>query len=285
MLSQRVTTDPPESSVLPKRFDSAPCNAGRRYALLLAVSCALVFLSIGTACGGEQQKEFRIGLIAPITGNIPTVGESTVNAANLVVDQINGAGGLEVAGEKYEVVLLVEDNEDKADVSASKVRALIGNLEAAAIVGPQASRNAIPASIVAERARIPMISPSSTNPETTLNKGWVFRAAFIDPFQGQVLARFVREQLNAKTVAVIFDVGSIYNRDLADVFTSSFEGLGGDLVAFESYTADAPDITQQLSRVKDSQAEVLFLPNYDQEVPEQCWVSAVLDSSGSERLG
>ena len=249
---------------------SPPGHAGRGYIrLLFAIGYALLFLSSGTACGGDQQKEFRIGLLAPITGNIPTVGESTVNAANLVVDQINEAGGLEVAGEKYKVVLLVEDNEDNSDVSASKVRALIGNLEVAAIVGPQASRNAIPASIVAERARIPMISPSSTNPETTLNKGWVFRAAFIDPFQGRVLARFVREQLHAKTVAVIFDVGSIYNRDLAEVFTSSFEGLGGELVAFESYTSDSPDITPQLSRVKDSGAEVLFLPNYSLEVVEQ----------------
>ena len=114
-----------------------------------------------------------------------------------------------------------------------------------------------------------MISPWSTNPETTLNKDWVFRAAFIDPFQGGVLARFVRDQLEAKTGAVIFDVASVYNRDLANVFKSSFEGLGGELVAFESYTSDSPDITRQLSRVKDSGAEVLFLPNYSLEVVDQ----------------
>lgn len=217
----------------------------------------------------EISKEFRIGLIAPITGNIPTVGESTVNSAKLAVDQINEAGGLEVAGEKYEVVLLIEDSEDKAEIASSKALQLFNQREVVALVGPQASRNAIPASIIAERAQIPMISPWSTNPETTLNKDWVFRAAFIDPFQGGVLARFVRDRLEAKTSAVIFDVASIYNRDLANVFKSSFEGLGGEIVAFESYTSDSPDITQQLLRVKDSGAEVLFLPNYSLEVVEQ----------------
>lgn len=240
-----------------------PSASARSYPLLLlAVGVALVILSIGISCGGEQEKEFRIGLIAPITGNIPTVGESTINAAQLVVDQINDAGGLEVAGETYKVVLLIEDDEDKADIASRKALILFNQREAVALVGPQASRNAIPASIVAQRAQIPMISPWSTNPETTLNKEWVFRAGFIDPFQGGVLARFLRDQLEAKTGAVIFDVASVYNRDLANVFKSSFEGLGGEIVAFETYTADAPDITQQLSRVKDSGAEVLFLPNY-----------------------
>ena len=114
-----------------------------------------------------------------------------------------------------------------------------------------------------------MISPASSNPETTLNKDWVFRAAFIDPFQVRVLTSFIRNQLEATTVAAIFDIASVYNRDLADEFKLSFEGLGGEVVAFESYTTDAPDVTQQLSRVKDSGAEVLFLPNYDLEVPEQ----------------
>ena len=237
--------------------------------MVLAFSFALIILIAGTACGGGQQKEFRIGLIAPITGNIPTVGESTVNSAHLAVDQINEAGGLEVAGEMYNVILLIEDSEDKAEIASRNALKLFNQREVVALVGPQASRNAIPASIVAERARIPMISPWSTNPETTMNKKWVFRAGFIDSFQGRVLARFVRDQLEAESGAVLFHVASVYNRDLAEVFKSFFEGLGGEVVAFESYTSDAPDITQQLSSVKDSGAEVLFLPNYALEVIAQ----------------
>ena len=235
----------------------------------LAAALAAFVLSIGISCGEKQQKEFRIGLIAPITGSIPVVGESSVSAAHLAVDQINDAGGLPVAGEKYKVVLLIVDNEDKAEIASSETLKLLNQSEVVAIVGPQASRNAIPASVVAERAQIPMISPWSTNPQTTLGKKWVFRAAFVDSFQARSLASFVSEQLDAKSAAVLFDIASAYNRDLAIIFRSDFQYLGGEVVAFESYTADVPGIAQQLRRIKESGAEVLFLPNYYLEVPEQ----------------
>ena len=159
--------------------------------VLFAIAWAVVISSIGISCGVKEQKEFRIGLIAPITGAIPIVGQSSVNAANLAVDQINEAGGLEVAGRKYKVVLLIEDDEDKAAIASSKTLELINQRNVVAIVGPQASRNAIPASIVAEQQHIPMISPWSSNPETTFGKQRVFRAAFIDPVQGPSLAGFV----------------------------------------------------------------------------------------------
>ena len=217
----------------------------------------------------SSKEEFRIGLVAPITGNIPEVGRSSVDAANMIVDEMNEAGGLDVGGVKYRAVLLVEDNEDKAEISASKVLALINQQGAVAIVGPQASRNAIPASIVAERSKVPMISPWSTNPETTRNKKWVFRAAFIDSFQGRALATFSRQQIKAKTAAVLFDVASEYNKGLAEFFAASFEEMGGEVVAYESYTTDAPNISDQLTRIKESAADVLFLPNYYSEVPEQ----------------
>ncbi len=233
------------------------------------VSAVLMLLALGNGCAEPEEKEFRIGLVAPVTGNIPQVGLSSVNAARMIVEEINEAGGLDVGGERYKVVLLIEDNEDKADVSASKVLALINQQQVAAIVGPQASRNAIPASVVAERFKVPMISPWSTNPETTRNKEWVFRAAFIDPFQGRALAKFSRSELSAETVAVLFDVASEYNKGLAEEFATSFKELGGEVVAYESYTTDAPSISSQLTRIKNSAAEVLFLPNYYSEVPQQ----------------
>jgi branched-chain amino acid transport system substrate-binding protein len=237
--------------------------------LILIVSLALTLMAFSVACGEQEQKEFRIGLVAPITGSIPEVGQSSVDAANMVVDEINEAGGLVVGGEAYEVVLLIEDNEDKAEVSVRKVLALINQQGVVAIVGPQASRNAIPAAAVAEKSKVPMISPWSSNPETTRNKRWVFRAAFMDPFQGRALAAFSRQQLKAKTVAVLFDVASEYNKGLAEFFKASFEEMGGVVVSYESYTTDAPDISRQLARIKSSGAEVLFLPNYYNEVPGQ----------------
>ena len=252
--------------------------------LSLVFTIALISLVIGVACGAQKQKEFRIGLVAPITGNIPEVGLSTVNAANMIVDEINEAGGLDVGGDRYMLVLVTEDNEDKADLSASKVLALINQQEVVAIVGPQASRNAIPASVVAEQFKVPMISPWSTNPETTKGKSWVFRAGFIDPFQGNALASFSREQLQAETVAVLFDVASEYNKGLAEAFSTSFEDLGGEVVAYETYTTDAPDISSQLARIRDSEAEILFLPNYYSEVPTQV-VQARDAGIGAQILG
>ncbi len=238
-----------------------------QFALLGSVALGLLVLSVG--CGEPEQKEIRIGLIAPITGSIPNVGQSSVDSANLFVNDINDSGGVEIGGEFYKLVLLVEDNEDKAEVAANKAHKLINQLEVVAIVGPQASRNAIPASNVAEQFRIPMITPGSTNPMTTLNKKWVFRATFIDSFQGSILAGFSKEQLGVEKVAVLFDIASEYNKGLAEVFKSSFEALGGRVVAFESYTTDAPDVTEQLLRIKEVEAGVLFLPNYYSEVADQ----------------
>ncbi len=207
-------------------------------------------------------------MIAPITGNIPDAGQSSVDSANLIVNEVNQAGGLDVAGRKYKIVLLIEDSEDKAEVATSKALSLINQQNVIAIVGPQASRNAIPASIVAEVTKIPMISPWSTHPETTRNKKWVFRVGYMDTFQGQVMARFAREDLGADKVAVLYDIASEYNRDLAELFAPSFESLGGEVV-LESYTTDTPDVSEQLVRIRDSGAEVLFLPNYHTEVPDQ----------------
>jgi len=238
--------------------------------MLFALILSITLVATVIACGGQsEQKEFRIGLIAPITGNIAEVGRAAVEAASLAVKEVNDAGGLVVAGEAYQVVLVIEDNQDKAEVSVQAFLKLVNQQNAIAIVGPYASRNAIPASTVAERTKIPMISPWSTNRKTTLNKTWVFRAAFIDPFQGQVMARFAWEELDAQKVAVLYDIASEYNRGLAEFFRSSYEGYGGEVVAFESYTTDAPDVTQQMAQIKDSGADVLFLPNYHNEVPQQ----------------
>jgi branched-chain amino acid transport system substrate-binding protein len=115
-----------------------------------------------------------------------------------------------------------------------------------------------------------MISPASTRPETTEGKGYVFRAAFTDPFQGRVLARFARDGLHAQTVAVLYDVASAYNKGLADIFRDAFQEAGGQVVAFESYTTDArTNLSAQLARIRSSGGQVLFLPKYADEVPMQ----------------
>ncbi len=238
------------------------------FALVVLMSVIAAALA---GCAPQDQKidEIRIGVIAPITGGIPNVGKSTVEAAQMAAQEINDAGGLEVAGRKYTITLVIEDNQDKAETAVAVAEKLINQEYVVALIGPQASRNAIPVAQVAENARIPMISPWSTNPDTTANKQYVFRVAFIDPFQGQVMARFSFEELNATKAAVLYDVASSYNKGIAEIYRQVFEAAGGKVVAFESYTTGETDFTKQLGKIKNSGAQVLFLPNYENEVPLQ----------------
>jgi branched-chain amino acid transport system substrate-binding protein len=143
------------------------------------------------------------------------------------------------------------------------------------MIGPNASRNAIPSSVVAESSRMVMISPWSTNPKTTIveatgaPKQFVFRAAFIDDFQGVVAAKFAMDQLNTAKPAVLYDVASEYNKGIAEVYKKTLEDNGIMVVSFETYTTGDKDFSAQLTKIKDAGADSLFLPNYYSEVPLQ----------------
>uniref|UniRef100_A0A7V4G8T5 ABC transporter substrate-binding protein n=1 Tax=Desulfobacca acetoxidans TaxID=60893 RepID=A0A7V4G8T5_9BACT len=230
-----------------------------------------------SACGEKKTDEIRVGINAEITGSKPTVGDSCKKAATLLAEELNAAGGLQVGEKKLRLTLFVEDNEDKPDYAAVVAKKLISQNNVLAIIGPNASGNAIPAAKICEDAKVIMISPWSTNPKTTENKKFVFRACFLDDFQGQVMARFAREHLQANTAAALYDIASEYNKGIAEFFKKSFEALGGKVVAFESYTKDDKDFSSQLTKIKAAQPDVLFLPNYYNEVP--------LQAQQAQRLG
>lgn len=227
------------------------------------------------ACGGGEADIIKVGVVAELTGDVPALGASCKNAAELAVKEINDAGGLEVGGKKYQIKLFIEDNAGKADQSASATQKLITQQNVVAIVGPNASRYAIPASEIAESNKVMLISPWSTNAKLTLvgdtgeSKKYVFRACFIDPFQGQVVAKFAKENLGAQKAAVLYDVASEYNKGIADVFKATFEEIGGTVVAFETYTTGDKDFSAQLTKIKNAAPDIIFLPNYYSEVPLQ----------------
>ena len=227
-----------------------------------------------SACQPATPTTIKLGLNVELTGSIPVVGESSKNAAELAVKEVNDAGGLDVGGTKYTIELLVEDNEDKAE-SAAAVAQKLATSGVLAMIGPNASRNAIPASVVAESSQMPMISPWSTNPKTTKvgntdeSKKYVFRAAFIDDFQGVVAARFAKDELKTAMPAVLYDVASEYNKGIAEVYKRAMEESGIQVVAFETYTTGDKDFSAQLTKIKDAGADSLFLPNYYSEVPLQ----------------
>jgi branched-chain amino acid transport system substrate-binding protein len=180
--------------------------------MLLLSIMLLMSMLLGACASGGGADTIRVGVIAELTGDIPAVGASCKNAAELAVKEVNDAGGLEVGGKKYKIELFIEDNAGKADQSASSAQKLITQQNVVAIIGPNASRYAIPASEIAESSKVVLISPWSTNPKTTLDastnlpKKYVFRAAFIDPFQGRVVAKFALDNLKTTKAAVLYDV-------------------------------------------------------------------------------
>jgi branched-chain amino acid transport system substrate-binding protein len=193
----------------------------------------------------------------------------------MAVKEINDAGGIDIGGRKYRMELFIEDSAGKPDQAASSAQKLITQKGVVAIVGPNASSNAIPASEIAESAKVVLITPWSTNPKTTLDarsgapKKFVFRAAFIDPFQGRVVAKFAKDTMKAHKAAVLYDVASDYNKGIAEFFRKTFEEAGGQVVAFESYTTNDKDFSAQLTKIRSASPEVIFLPNYYNEVPLQ----------------
>jgi branched-chain amino acid transport system substrate-binding protein len=261
----------------------------------------LVILSLGIiyGCGKKDSNAVKIGVIAELTGDVPAVGASCKNAAELAVKEINDAGGIQLGDKKYKVELFIEDNAGKADQSASAAQKLITQQKVTAIVGPNVSRYTMPAAEIAESGKVVLITPWSTAPKVTLDsrtgvsKKYVFRSCFIDPFQGRVLAKFALDNLKLKKAAVLYDVASEYNKGIAEIFKEVYEQNGGKIVAFETYTTNDKDFSSQLTKIKQAAPEVIFLPNYYSEVPLQIQQAKRLginapfigsDSWGSEEL-
>ena len=236
-------------------------------ALFTMVICLVVGL-VFSSSASSRAKTIKIGINAPITGDIPKVGEGTKFAARMWLEDIKASGGLKVSGKPYPVELVIEDNESKAESAVKVNTKMITEDEVLVIVGPQASKQAVPAGEVANNYKTPMISPWSTNPNTTKDRPYVFRGCFLDPFQGPVLANFIKEEFGYTKAAVLYDVASDYPKGLAEFFKKAWEKLQGpgSVVAFESFTTKDADFSSQLTKIINSGAEVLFTPQYYNEV-------------------
>lgn len=239
-----------------------PWFAGIRPAVAVSLLLAL------GACQPAPPPEIRIGLLATYTGEFAEIsGTPTLNGARLAVED---AGPITFGGRPWHVTLVPRDFADRADAAANAARALINQNQVHALIGPQFSRHAIPVAVLADDARIPMISPMSSNPATTAGHRYVFRLAFLDDVQGDVLARFAAQDLQARSAAVLYDVSTAYSHDLAERFRAAFTAAGGRVVAFESYTADrATDFHIQVGRIAAARPDAVFLPNFPDAVKNQ----------------
>ncbi|MGK2945666.1 MAG: ABC transporter substrate-binding protein [Desulfuromonadales bacterium] len=232
--------------------------------LKLLVLLSLVALFATPALAADTIK---IGFNIPMTGDIPKVGEMSKQSAEMLKADINGAGGLEVGGKKYMLEFIYEDNEAKAESAVNTALKLIEKDQVLAMIGPNSSKQAVPAGQVADDNETVMVTPWSTNPDTTLDRPWVFRAAFLDPFQGPVAVNFAVETFNAKTAAVLYDLSNDYSKGLAEIFKAEFEKKMGPntVLAFESHGTKDQDFSAQLTTIIAAKPDFIFVPdNYNQ---------------------
>ena len=243
----------------------------RRTLVALAVCLALV-ASIGFV-GGKMaiaaDKEVWVALNNEKTGMVPIVGRSSLEGCSMAIEEVNAQGGLEIGGEKYLVKLEEFDNEFKPESALLNAQKIVNTKKFVAMIGPNDSANCMPCAPVIERGKLPTITPWATNPKITQNTTYFFRACYTDDFQGAVDAKFAYEHEGARTAAVLYDITNDYNKGLSEIFKKVFEEIGGEVVAFEAYSRGDKDFRSQLTKIVAAEPDLLFLPNFYQEVPLQ----------------
>jgi branched-chain amino acid transport system substrate-binding protein len=219
-------------------------------------------LALAVGCGQEREpaasRAIAIGFFGALTGPQATFALSGRNGARLAFDERNRAGG--VLGKKIE--LLVEDDHNDPSEAASAVTKLITRDQVVALIGENASSRSLAAAPIAQRYRIPMVSPSSTNLEVTKKGDYIFRVCFIDPSQGKAIATFARKTLGASTAAFLVDVKSDYSVGLAEATRREFEASGGRIVGDQKYAEGDSDFSAQLTALRPASPDVLFVPGY-----------------------
>jgi branched-chain amino acid transport system substrate-binding protein len=232
-------------------------------ALGLAVSASACKPKNGAGSSDKAEgADIVIGHYASMTGNTAHFGQDTDKAARLAVEQINAAGG--VLGKKLKIVTL--DTRGDGAEAANAVTRLIDVEKANAILGEVASSLSLQGGPIAQRRKIPMVSPSSTNPKVTQVGDYIFRVCFIDPFQGKVMATFARQTLKLDRVAILKDVKNDYSIGLAEAFQKAFVAAGGTIAAEQSYSAGDTDFSAQVTAIKGSNAQAIWVPGYYSEV-------------------
>jgi branched-chain amino acid transport system substrate-binding protein len=224
--------------------------------LILAVLAMVSYSEAGEA-------GIKVAILAPLSGPVPTFGVMTRDGALLAIDEWNAKGG--VLGKK--ITPVVEDSQCTPDPAVNAANKVIDQDKVKYIVGEVCSKASIPVSEIANSKKVVQISPTSTNPDVTVGKDgkvkqYIFRACFIDPFQGQVGAKFALGTLKAKTAFIMLDQANDYVKGLAEFFEKSFTAGGGKIVGKETYTAKDTDFSVILAKVAAAKPDVVYLPDY-----------------------
>src|SRR3954470_1567069 len=211
-----------------------------------------------SAGGGE----ILVGEYGSLTGPQATFGQSTHNGIMMAVDEVNAAGG--VNGRKIKV--LTEDDQSKQEEAANAVTKLISQQNVVAVLGEVASSSSLAAAPICQANKVPMITPSSTNPEVTKKGDYIFRMCFTDDYQGPAMADYTAKQAGVKTAAILTDDKNDYSVFLGRDFERRFTEDGGKIVARASYSNGDSDFRAQLTSIKPSNPQILWVPGYYTDV-------------------
>ena len=238
-----------------------------RRLLAIILVCALI-AGVGVGCKKAEvlptEQVVNLGGIYPMTGGSATFGTSSMQGTAMAVEEFNAAGGAMVDGVKTTINYNNEDDAGSPEVGASAAQKLINQDKVIGIIGAVMSKVTLAVAPICQSAGVPEISPTSTNEKVTLVGDYIFRACFIDPFQGKVMANYAWNTLKVKTAACLFDNGNDYPKGLAENFRASYEKVGGKVVAYEAFTDEdkTVDFKAQLTKIKAAKPEFLYLSGY-----------------------
>jgi len=226
------------------------------WGLALAVVGMLLF-----SCA-KKEDVVILGEFGSLTGGTATFGKSTQRGIEMALEEVNKAGGIQ--GKPVRIV--VEDDQSKPEEAATAVKKLVNQDKVLVVLGEVASSRSLAGAPICQEAKVPMVTPASTNPKVTQVGDFIFRVCFIDPFQGEVMAKFARNTLKVSKAAILKDIKNDYSVGLAQFFTETFKNLGGTVIAEESYSEGDIEFRAQLTSLKAKKPEVIFIPGYYTEV-------------------
>lgn len=241
--------------------------------LLSLLAAGMLFAALTGGCGGSDSggadKTVKVGGLLEMTGGSASFGISSKNGINLAFKDINAKGGV-LGGKKLELV--VADTKSEASEATNGMQKLISQDGVAAVIGPNQSSAVIAASAINNGAKVLGITPMGTNPDITVNpadgktRAYNYRACFIDPFQGTVMASFAYNDLGVRKAAVLVDNTSDYSKGLAKFFTENFANKGGSVVIEEAFLQKDTDFKSTLTKIKVANPDFIYIPGYYQEV-------------------
>lgn len=246
------------------------CASGSRATHSAPLAALLLVGALwGTTLSGcnppaATSNEILIGHYGSMSGSEATFGTSTDNGIKLAVEELNAAGGIN----GKQVKLITYDDKGEAREAGTAVTRLVTKDQVVAVIGEVASGLSLAGAPVCQDNGVPMISPSSTNPKVTAVGDMIFRVCFIDPFQGSVCAKFAynSEQVKAKKAAILSDQAAPYSVGLQEEFEKAFVALGGTITTKQTYQAGDQDFSAQLTAIRGSEPDVIFIPGYYTDV-------------------